>query len=185
MIGSTKNAENKKIRKEYGYKASSGIGFKQTIVTAKSLMDELLHGKVFCHLFSPQIVKKDGSFGSNQKTNANFKGSYVLGVDIDYTRYPSVGEYVAALSLQPTFYYTSYSNLQSYPDGSIGSPKFRLIYVFDSLIDNIYYFRYVAKALNNHIENDVAEQITDNCNLRASQYFNGTNIGNNVLNISY
>lgn len=185
MIGSTKNAENRKIRKEYGYKASCGIGFKQTIVTPKLLMNELLYGKVFCHLFNPQKVKKDGSFGSSQKTNANFIGSYVVGVDIDYTRYPSVEQYVAALSLQPTFYYTSYSNLQSFPDGTIGSPKFRLIYVFDSKIENLYYFRYLSLNVNNQIEYDVAEQITDNCNLRASQYFNGTYIGNNVLNISY
>ena len=185
MIGSTKNASNRNIRKQYGFKANSGIGFVRTEVTSEQLLHELLNGKVFCHLFNPSKTKKDGSFGSSEKRDANFYGSYVIGVDIDHTSYSNAESFVDKLSLQPTFYYTSYSNMQVDKDGISKGARFRLIYVFDELIDNPYMFRYCAWNLNRLIEADTNEVINDDCNLRCSQYFNGTNIDNPDLTVSF
>lgn len=180
MIGSTKNEENKRIRKQYGFKANQGVGYKETELTAEELMNELINGKVFCHLFNPTSTRKDGCFSSCQKKDDNFKGSYVVGVDIDHTNYSNVEEFVNMLELKPTFYYTSYSNLQ---EGK--GARFRLIYVFDSIINHKFGFRYVAYVLNKKIENDTHEVIDDDCNLRCSQYFNGTNVNNSDLHVSF
>ena len=73
MIGSGKDEENRKIRKLYGYER--GISFYRETVTPKSLLNELLEGKVFCHLFNPKKTRQDGTFGSSEKTNDNFAGS--------------------------------------------------------------------------------------------------------------
>lgn len=180
MIGSTKIKENKQIRKAYGFNANKGISYIEEELNAEELMNKLITGHVFCHLFNPTERRKDGTFNSSQKKNENFLGSYVIGVDIDNTNYPSVEEYVDKLTLKPTLYYTSYSNLQ--PNKGA---RFRLIYVFDKMIKNFIFFRYMAFKLNQIIINDVQEEIDDDCNLRCSQYFNGTNINNEDLNVSY
>lgn len=180
MIGSTKNEENRKIRKQYNFKSNVGISYFENDVNCEMLLDKLINGHVICHLFKPSQRRKDGSFGSNQKNNANFIGSYVIGVDIDNTQYNTVEEYIDKLSLKPTLYYTSYSNKQ--PNKGA---RFRLIYVFDKLIKNFIYFRYLSYSLNQIIINDVNEEIDDTCNLRCSQYFNGTNINNPNLVVKY
>lgn len=181
MIGSTKNEENKAIRKKYGFKASQGVGYKETELTPNELLESLISGHVFCHLFNPETIRKDGCFSSSQKKDMNFRGSYVIGVDIDHTNYSSAEEFISKLSLQPTLWYTSYSNLQ---EGK--GARFRLIYVFDDIIATNYLdFRFAAYHLNKIIERDTNEVIDDDCNLRCSQYFNGTNKNNPDLNVSY
>lgn len=182
MIGSTKIKKNRQIRKQYGFKPNRGVGFMETSVTPQELLDAILEGKVFCHLFNvePENRRKDGCFTSARKNNDNFLGSYVIGLDIDETSYPSVEEYVNVLSLKPTMYYTTYSNLQ---EGK--GVRFRLIYVFDTLIRNPYFFRYCAWNLNRTVERDTGEVIKDNCNLNCSQYFNGTNKNNPHIHLDY
>lgn len=178
MIGSTKEEKNRLIRKQYGYSANKGIGYKATLLTPSQLLDKLTTGYVFCHLFNPMTVRKDGTFGSSQKKDENFIGSYCIGVDIDNTNYNSISDYINTLEFKPTFYYSSYSNKEN-------KPKFRMVYVFDSIIENKYFFRYVAYQVNKKIESDTKEIISDDCNLRCSQYFNGTNKNNNDINVEY
>lgn len=181
MIGSSKVEENRQIRKQYGFKANRGISYIEKEVTCEELTNYLINGHVFCHLFNPQQRRSDNTFGSNQKNNENFKGSFIIGVDIDETNYPNAEEYISKLSLKPSLYYTSYSNLQ--PNKGA---RFRLIYVFDEMIPaNFILFRYFAWKLNQIIINDVNEEIKDICNLNCSQYFNGTYIENKDLIVSY
>lgn len=185
MTGSRKDPKNKEIRKAYGFKASSGLSYSRKDVTPKELLTNLLHGHVFCNLFQPTATKKDGTFGSSQKNNSTFEGAYVVCVDIDETRYDCVESYVEELSLKPTFYYTSYSNMMYDDLGISKGARFRLVYVFDKLITDKYVFRYIASSINNIIEQDVNEPIHDKCNINCTQYFNGTNVSNPELNVSY
>lgn len=185
MIGSTKNADNRAIRKKYGFRANRGIGFRATETTPQALLDDLLRGRVFCHLFEPTTARNDGSFSSSQKCNMNFRGSWVIGVDIDHTSYSCAESYIEKLRLKPTFFYTSYSNMQKNEDGTSKGARFRLIYVFDELILNPFFFRFCAWQLNRMIEEDTGELITDDCNLRCSQYFNGTCKDNDSVILSY
>ncbi len=183
MIASSKDPEIREKRKAFGY--DRGVSFYEVEITPKQLLDQLLEGRVMCSLFSPKKVRNDGSFGMCEKTNENFKGSYIIGVDIDETQY-SVREYIDKLSLKPSFYYTSYSNMQFDKETlKCKGSRFRLIYIFDELIRDPYYFRFLAKTLNKIIENDTQEPITDNCNIRCCQYYNGTNRYNSSLILDY
>ena len=171
MIGSTKDESNRIIRKKYGYAANKGIGYKECEVTSNELLNYLTNGHVFCHLFNPTQFRKDGTFGSSQKKDDNFNGSWCIGVDIDSTSYSTITDYIDKLEFKPTFWYSSYSNTPN-------KPKFRMVYVFDEFIEGKYFFRYCAWQLNSKIEIDTDEEIEDDCNLRCAQYFNGTNLNN-------
>lgn len=185
MIGKS-NQTNRQIRKEYGFKSNRGVSFDGDLyLTPSLLLGYLLKGHVFCHNFQPYQRRKDGTFGSSQKKKRYFRYTNIIGVDIDKTNYMSVKEYIDTLRLKPTFWYTSYSHLKYNEEKKYGGPRFRLIYVFNSRIDNPYYFRYCATKLNKMIEEDTGEKITDKCNLNCTQYFNGTCIDNSELNIEY
>ena len=185
MIGTTRDSENRRIRKEYGFKANRGVSFEQTYVTPQILLDALLEGRVFCHNFHTYRLRKDYTFGSGEKKNDNFTGANVIGVDIDQTNYESAEAFIDMLHLKPTLWYTSYSNMQVDEAGSSKGARFRLIYVFENGIYNPYYFRYCAWELNKIIEEDTGEIIKDRCNLNCSQYFNGTNRHNSDVKLKY
>lgn len=189
MIGSIKeHPEFKGIRVRYGFKAGTGVSFYKTSVSCQELLHYLLDGHCFCHVFNPQSVRSDGTFGSHQKTNENFQYSQVIGIDVDCTNYGSVEEYVEKLSLKPSLYYTSYRNLI---DGN--GPRFRLLYVFDQRITSIYLFKFLADKLVRTIQNDTGEtgrndngnRYIDECGIRATQYFNGTCKDNPHIVLSY
>lgn len=181
MIGSTKkNQRNREIRKEYGFKPNRGIGYLEGTYTPKGLLDKLTEGHVFCNMFSPLKRRRDGTFGSTEKSHINFTGSYVIGVDIDGTRYKTAEDFIEQINFKPTFYYTSYSNQQD-DKGA----RFRMIYVFDQPIRDPYHFRYFSWKLHQKIESDTNEMIKDKCGLSCSQYFNGTNKNNKDLVVSY
>ena len=106
MIGKS-STENRLIRKEYGYDPRRGVSFDEIYTIPSELLDYLLKGHVFCHIFNPYYIRKDGTFGSSQKTKRNFVYSNVIGVDIDETGYSTPQEYIDTLRLKPTFWYTS------------------------------------------------------------------------------
>lgn len=174
--------EGRKARKECGLKAK--LCFKVQTVTPSSLLDLSLEGHTFCPLFGnfttppPQTtyLRKDGYFTMEGKCGQFFQGSYFIGVDIDNTKY-TPQEFVDRLRLKPTLWYTSLSHLQKDKngDGQLDS-RFRLIYVFNSLIQDKYYFRYCASNLYKMIEENTQEKIEDKCGLSCCQYFNGTYI---------
>lgn len=184
MIGGTDKEEVRNIRQAYGFNPWSGISFKQTTLTSQFLLDTILKGKVFCNLFNPKQYKADGSFGSHQKSNDNFAGSYLLCVDIDRTRY-GLDEYISKLTYKPTIYHTTPSHLKYTDDGEFLGPRFRLLYVFDEKIENPLYFRYCADKLYGVIESDTGEPVYDRCGLNCSQYFNGSYIGNPDTTVCY
>lgn len=188
MVGSVKsNPEYRKVRKDNGY--DRGGSFIETKLTSEELLDSLLKGHCFCHIFnlSESERRTDGTFGASMKKNEKFKEAYVIGIDVDHTKYKCAEDYVAKLSLQPTFYYTSYNNLQ---EGK--GARFRLMYVLDKKIDSVYMFRFVASKLINIIGNDTGEigkdekgeEYLDSASNRAVQYFNGTCVKNPNLIIS-
>lgn len=180
MIGTAKDTNNKQIRKKYGYKSNVGIGYIASEETPQTLLDKLLNGAVMCNLFNAVHFRKDGTFSSSEKKDTNFKGSYTIGVDIDHTSFSSITDYISTLTYKPTFYYTSYSNEQ--PNKGI---RFRMIYVFDEMLENKYFFRYAAYTIHKQIEKDTREEIDDYCGIRCSQYFNGTNINTQGLIVKY
>lgn len=161
-------ASRREIRKRYGYKR--GISFDRFTLTSGELLEKLTEGHTVANLYSDVMTRKDGSWGIAEKCDLNFEGSWLVGVDIDETSYKSARDFISTLSLEPTFWYTTYSNQQ----GDNGA-RFRMIYALDEKVADKYYFRYVAWNINQMIQKDTDEEIKDNCNLLASQYFNGTN----------
>lgn len=183
--------EGRKARKECGLKDK--LCFKEQTVTPSSLLGLALEGHTFCHLFGnftppppkTTYLRTDGYFTMGGKCGQFFQGSYFIGVDIDNTKY-TPQEFADQLRLKPTLWYTSLSHLQKDKngDGQLDS-RFRLIYIFDSLIQDKYYFRYCASKLYKMIEDDTQEEIEDKCGLSCCQYFNGTYIHSDEIKSDY
>lgn len=101
------------------------------------------------------------------KSDDFFEGSQCVFVDIDYTKYETMNEYVDVLEMKPTFCYCTYS------DKIKGTRKFRLCYIFDSILDEFEFCK-VSKAITKMVEDSTGEEMIDDCGTRESQYFNGT-----------
>ena len=192
-IGSSKNATNKQIRLKYGRSSKSKISFREVEVTASELLDYCIHGHSFCNLFrgypdsgqddkgkTVSYRKKDGSFTMSAKCDKFFYGSNVICADIEETAYQSIQDYIARISMRPTFWYSTFSHKQ--PNKGV---RFRMVYVLDQTIIGKEQFDTIVDAFNHRIENEVCEEMHDKCNKKPAQYFNGTNIANGELCIEY
>ena len=184
--------EGRTLRKSLEIKEK--IAFKSTQTTPSELLKSVLSGYTFCAVFSDfppneydtTYVRKDGYFTLSGKSSEFFSGSYCVGIDIDETQYQSAEQFVSRLQLQPTFWYSSYSNQQyDVSTGECKGPRFRLIYVFNQEIHNKYFFRYCAFKVHNMVESSTNEVIHDTCGLKCAQYFNGTNFNDETLSIDY
>lgn len=174
--------EGMQLRKRAGL--SEKISFRQDSVNPGKLLNYALEGYTFCALFSnfkpntkdATYVKNDGCFTMSGKSDEFYAGSYFVGVDIDDTQYDDVEELIQTLTFRPTFWYTSLSNQQINPKtGEYLGLRMRLVYVFDTRIEDKYYFRYCSYKVHSQIESDLKEEIKDKCGMKCAQYFNGTN----------
>lgn len=113
------------------------------------------------------------------KTNEHYRGQQVLFVDIDYTNFDSIYDYIDCLTYTPTIMYTSFSDLKM--KGGVVSRRFRLVYVFDKILNKDEVDK-VSKVLYASIIEDTDEPIEDECGLVGSQYMNGTNSNIDTFN---
>lgn len=164
------------------------MAFKDTELEMSDLLDRCIHGYTFCHRFGnfttppprTTYLRKDGGFTLAAKSDAFFIGTNILCIDIDETGYDDLGTYLERLELKPSFWYTSFSNRQ--PGKGL---RFRLVYVLENSIDGKFFFKYCSEMLNLMVEESTGETIKDKCNLRCSQYFNGTNIDTPGIIVEY
>ena len=163
-------------------------------VNSEKLLEYVLNGYTFCALFSNfsendckhvYTLYNGSYFTAMGKAGEFFEGSYFIGVDIDDTQYHKTEELVSKLSLTPTFWYTSLSHMEVEKNGICKGLRLRLIYVFDKLITDKYYFRYCASNLHKIIEYDLGEEVKDKCGLNCTQYFNGTNWNDKSISVEF
>ena len=186
--------EGRVQRKNLGLKDK--LCFKTQTVTPQELLDLALHGYTFCHphsgfpSYNPQThtvyLRKDGYYTLAAKSDQYFCGSSIVVIDIDETNYESARQFVSQLSMTPTFWYTSISNLtkDKNGDGKLDARQ-RIGYAFNQKIEDKYFFRYVSSLVHHQVELDTNEEIKDKCGLKCSQYFNGTNIEDPSVNTDY
>ena len=127
------------------------MAFSETSLTVDQFLQRALTGHAFCNLFDYDPNKKywietssgkrfqsypvyrqgrnKGCMKLNFKSDRFFRGSQTVFVDIDYTRFKTIPEYLECLTLKPTCAYMSYSDKLD-KDG-IKSRRFRLVYVFN------------------------------------------------------
>lgn len=104
------------------------------------------------------------------KSDKFFAGTQTVFVDVDYTKYDNISDYLGTLTYCPTCVYMSFSDKKE--KHGILSRRFRMVYVFDKIL-NKDEFRHVSQAINDQIIFDTAEALEDDCGTRLSQYMNG------------
>lgn len=104
------------------------------------------------------------------KRDEYFSGSQVVFIDIDFTKYTDINDYINALTFKPTMVYMSYSDGKD--KGGKTSRRFHLCYVFDSILNDIE-FKNASITLSNALVTDTNEELDDKCGEKMSQYMNG------------
>ena len=173
------------------------LAFKEQEVTVSEFLDYAVKGYAFCNLFrfdenvKYEFERREGNHrytydaypvyrrGLNKgyfkiiaKADRFFFGTQTIFVDVDNTKYHSLTEYITQLKYKPTCAYYSYSDGMN--KGGIVSRRFRLVYVFDSIINKDDFER-VTYSIYSMIERDTKEGMSDICGTRYSQYMNGGN----------
>ena len=179
------------------------MAFRETSLTVNQFLQQALTGHSFCNLFDYDPNQKywletnggkryqsypvyrqgrnKGCMKLNFKSDRFFRGSQTVFVDIDYTRFKTIPEYLDCLTLKPTCAYMSYSDKLE-KDG-ITSRRFRLVYVLDRELNKMN-MNIVNRYLTDCIIRDTGEPMADECGTRASQYFNGVS-GNGEYYVTY
>lgn len=169
------------------------MAFKQQEISVDEFLDYAINGYSFCNLFKfdenkkywlksgkhytktypvYKVGKNKGYFKLNFKSDEYFYGSQTIFVDIDFTHYTKITDYLNSLTYLPTCVYMSFSDKAN--KKGIVSRRFRLVYVFDSIL-NADEFRDVTFTLYDSIVRDTNEPMYDSCGCSYSQYMNGGN----------
>lgn len=179
------------------------MAFSETCLTVDQFLQRALTGHAFCNLFDYDPNKKywietstgkhyqsypiyrqgmnKGCMKLNFKSDRFFRGAQVVFVDIDYTRFKTIPEYLECLTLKPTCVYMSYSDKHE-KDG-VASRRFRLVYVLNRELNKMN-MNIVNRYITDCIVRDTGEPMADECGTRASQYFNGVS-GNAEYYVTY
>lgn len=169
------------------------MAFKEREITVNEFLQYATNGHAFCNLFKFDENKKywiksgkfhtltypvykrganEGYFKLNFKSDEYFYGSQTIFVDIDYTHFKTIEEYINSLTYVPTCVYTSFSDNKN--KQGIVSRRFRLVYVFDKVLDADT-FKDITFQLYDRIVEDTQEPMYDSCGCSYSQYMNGSN----------
>lgn len=170
------------------------MAFKEQEVTVDEFLDYAVNGHAFCNLFKFDENKKywinstkqhptftypvykrgvnEGYFKLSFKSDEFFYGSQTVFVDIDFTHFDSLTDYISCLRYTPTCAYYSYSD--NADKHGVISRRFRLVYVFDSVL-NANEFRNATFTIYDSIIKDTEEPMSDLCGCSYSQYMNGSN----------
>ena len=184
----------------------SKMAFVRESLSVTRFAEMATSGYTFCNLFSydpnrqyrstgrwhtkfwPEYrkYKNKGGMKMQMKSDIYYEGCQCFFVDIDYTEFISVKDYIAALKLKPTVVYMSYSdnvykidskqknNLKYDPQRGVKSRRFRLCYVFNEIIYGKENFKTISSAINKMVEDSTHEVVQDDCGKSMSQYFNGS-----------
>lgn len=179
------------------------MAFREKSLTVDQFLQQALTGHSFCNLFDYDPNQKywletsagkryqsypvyrqgqnKGCMKLNFKSDRFFRGSQTVFVDIDYTRFKTIPEYLDCLTLKPTCAYMSYSD--GLEKDGITSRRFRLVYVLDRELNKMN-MNIVNRYITDCIIRDTGEPMADECGTRASQYFNGVS-GNGEYYVTY
>lgn len=168
------------------------MAFIEQSVTVTDFLNLATSGHAFCNLFdfdpnnkywietssgkhyqSYPIYKKGANKGAmklSYKSDKFFRGSQTVFVDIDFTRYTNIQDYLSTLTIRPTCVYMSFSDNKE--KKGVVSRRFRLVYVLDQIVGKVDFNR-ISQTISDRIVIDTAEPMEDDCGTRACQYMNG------------
>ena len=130
------------------------MAFYPRSVTVDEFLQYATTGHAFCNIFAFDVNQKywvttstgkhyesypvyrngpnKGAMKLSFKSDQFFYGSQAVYVDVDYTRYANVRDYLCTLTYPPTCVYMSFSDNKD--KHGIVSRRFRLVYVLDEIV---------------------------------------------------
>lgn len=177
------------------------MAFEEREITVDEFLNLAVSGYAFCNRyeFNPDkkywienkkhqkylmfpIYKRGANKGAMKvcfKRDDFFKSAQVIFVDVDFTNFKTVEDYINSLKFQPTCVYMSFSDNKD--KHGIISRRFHLVYIFKEELDKTQFVN-AAMVLTKTIEDDTNEEMDDDCGTRLSQYMNGCYGNSEVYN---
>lgn len=168
------------------------MAFMEQSVSVTEFLNLATSGHAFCNLYdfdpnkqywietstgqhyqSYPVYKKGANKGAMKlsfKSDMFFKGSQTVFVDVDFTKYQTIPDYLSTLTIQPTCVYISFSDNKD--KHGVISRRFRLVYVLDEIVGKDE-FEKISRTISDRIVLDTGEPMDDDCGTRISQYMNG------------
>lgn len=139
--------------------------FREVELDLNDYLESVTTGHTVCGLYKH---KMGCNFTARTKNSKNYKGSQLVFIDIDETRFETMVDYIDVLSYPPTCGYYSFNDKDV-----AGGRRFRLVYVLDKVYDWTT-IRSVYLRLAMQAQCDTDEKIKDNCGGSPEQCFFGT-----------
>lgn len=155
---SEKEYESKPKSKEIG-----AMNFITKFISLFNLIELIMKGHAFC-----SNMKSDGIFGISNKKDENFSSTQYISLDIDDANGISMYDFVGKLDMKPTIAYETFSS-------TLAKPRYRLIYLFDSLITDKNQYIAIYEYLKGICESNGVK--VDKCTRSVSQMIFGTSLG--------
>ena len=148
---------------------------KITLITTGEIFQNRKEAKLIMGHSNYNKAWRDGAMKLSYKSDQFFRGSQTVFVDIDFTRYTNIQDYLSTLTMPPTCVYMSFSDNKE--KKGVVSRRFRLVYVLDQIVGKEDFYR-ISHTISDRIVIDTAEPMEDDCGTRISHYMNGV-FGNN------
>ena len=177
------------------------MAFEEKTVTVDEFLNLAVSGYAFCNRYQFDTTKKywienkkhqkylmyptyqrgvnTGAMKVCFKRDEFFRSAQVIFVDVDFTNYQTVQDYIDSLKFQPTCVYMSFSDNKE--KHGITSRRFHLVYIFSDELNKEQFIN-AANALTQTIIEDTKEEMDDDCGTRLSQYMNGCYGNSEVYN---
>lgn len=144
-------------------KEISVMVFGTHFVTLIQLIELITNGHAFCSNMQGEGIY--GLFTTYDKRDENFAGTQYIALDIDESNGISMYDFVGKLDMKPTIAYETFSSTKA-------KPRYRLIYLFDTLITDKNQYIAIYDYLKGICESNGVK--VDKCTRSVSQMIFGT-----------
>lgn len=139
---------------------TTSILFTPTSLDLNEITDYVNQGYALSHIFNPDFSERD--FTMFEKKIENFTSAQFVTVDIDgIEEYDTLSSLLATISLIPSLAYTTLSHQTTTEEGIYKGNRYRLIYVFNQVINNVGQFNLLYDCIVNYLQTQISGLVCD------------------------
>lgn len=158
-------------------KLAKKLVFTPTKLDLSEITDLINNGYVLTHIFQPDFELKP--FSTYEKSVENFVHAQFVTIDIDgIEEYNTLSSLLSSIDLTPSLAYTTLSHQTTTEEGIYKGNRYRLIYVFDNLIQSAGQYKLLYDCIINYLSSKIENLVCDSHMRNPSQMAYGSTSDN-------
>lgn len=158
-------------------KLAKKLVFTPTKLDLSEITDLINNGYVLTHIFQPDFELKP--FSTYEKAVENFVHAQFVTIDIDgIEEYNTLSSLLSSIDLTPSLAYTTLSHQTTTEEGIYKGNRYRLIYVFDNLIQSAGQYKLLYDCIINYLSSKIENLVCDSHMRNPSQMAYGSTAEN-------